>query len=150
MPKIIIILQFFICLVKIYSTGRLNAKYKMIRIFSSKFLKISVFPSQTKCEIARSIWTSSSVCHSKFTAQEIADRKRKDDEMRWTKFYQYPNMKYHAIVTRLKIYPTLATLFMTPVALIMEAQQMIPANSYISCLTCGKNRLSLRYWFPCY
>lgn len=136
----------FICLVKIYSTGRLKAKQKMIRIFSLKFLKISVLPSQPKCEIARSIWTSSSVSYSKFTAQEIADRKRKDDEMRWTKFYQYPNMKYHAIVTRMKIYPTLATLFMTPVALVMEAQQMIPANTYISCMVCGKNRFSSCYW----
>lgn len=121
------------------STGHLNAKQKMIRIFSCKFLKVSVFPSQTRCKIVRNIWTSSSVCYSKFTAQEIADRKRKDDEMRWTKFYQYPNMKYHAIVTRMKIYPTLATLFMTPVALIMEVQQMIPPNSYVACLACGKN-----------
>lgn len=126
------------CLVKIYSTGHLDTKQKMIRIFKSQLLKVSVFP-QTKCDIVRNIWTSSRIHYSKFTAQEIADRKRKDEEMRWTKFYHYPNMKYHAIVTRLKIYPTLATLFFTPTSLILEAQQIIPPNTFLACLGCGKN-----------
>lgn len=120
----------------------------MIRLFSSKFLKISPFPLQTKCEIVRNIWTSASVCHSKFTAQEIADRKRKDSEMRWSKLYHDPKMKYHAIITRLKIYPTIATFFFTPVSLLMEAQQIIPQNTYFACLACGKGRLCPYERFP--
>lgn len=112
----------------------------MIRIFGSQFLKISVFPP-AKCEIIRNLWTNSCIRYSRFTAQEIADRKRQDEEMRWTKFYQYPNMKYHAIVTRLKIYPALATIFLTPASLILEANHMIPPNTFIACLSCGEKML---------
>lgn len=112
----------------------------MIRIFGAQILKISVFP-KTKCEIHRNIWTSSCIRYSKFTAQEVADKKRQDKEMRWKKFYHYPNMKYHAIITRLKIYPALATVFFTPVCLLLEAQQIIPSFTFLSCLTCGENSL---------
>lgn len=110
----------------------------MIRVFSLRFLKISAIP-KTKCEIVRNIWTSSCVRYSRFTAQEVADRKRQDEEMRWRKFYHYPYMKYHAIVTRLKIYPALATLFLTPGALVLEMQQLIPPASYVACFVCGKD-----------
>lgn len=109
----------------------------MIRIFGSQLRKISAIP-KTKCEIVRNIWTSSCIRYSKFTAQEVADRKRQDEEMRWTKFYHYPNMKYHAIVTRLKIYPALATLFLTPASLVLEIQQYIPPLTFIACFACGK------------
>lgn len=119
---------------------------KMIRIFSSQFLKISVIP-KIKCELIRNISTSSCIRYSKFTAQEIADRKRQDNEMRWTKLYHYTNIKYHAIVTRLKIYPALATLFLTPASILLEAQQIIPASSFLACLACGKNPYTIYHIF---
>lgn len=110
----------------------------MICTFGIQMLKIGVFATK-RCEIVRSIWSSSYIRYSKFTAQEIADRKRKDEEMRWTKLYHYSNMKYHAIVTRLKIYPPLTTLFATPICIAMESYQMIPPFTFIAGLACGKN-----------
>lgn len=123
----------------------------MIRIFGTQFLKIGVLPNK-RCAIIRNICASSCTRYSKYSAQEIAERKQKDDEMRWTKFYHFSNMKYHAIVTRLKIYPPLSALFLTPVCLVMESQGMIPPYTFIACLGCGKNSIhsfeKLRFLFP--
>lgn len=114
----------------------------MIRIFTVRFPKLIQFPNY-EYKTARKIYTSigTSVQQKKPTLEEITERKRKDErdkEMRWTKFYQFTDMKYHSIVTRLKIYSFLSTVVLTPVAYIVEIAHLIPEFTFVPCLAFGE------------
>lgn len=117
----------------------------MISNVKVSILKINYFPHST-FEIARNICVNSCVKYAelgpKSKAKEIAEKKQKDlDESnkRWTKLYHFTNMKYHAIVTRLKIYPLITTIVATPVTYALEIAHILPTSVYIPCLAFGKS-----------
>lgn len=111
----------------------------MIRIAAAQIFKID---SQSKYTIlsVRKICVNSSVQWNRSRAEELAEKKRKDlemQEMRWTKLYHFKDMKYHSIATRLKIYPYLATIFLSPLAYLVELTQQFPEFSAMPCFTIG-------------
>lgn len=118
----------------------------MIYIFRTQFSKINQFSSQ-RCELVRrNLCTSFCVQQKLSKFEEIAERKRRDEQdkaMRWTKLYHFTDMKYHAIMTRLKIYPLLATILGTPVACVIEKVQIIPEFTFVPVLACGKLKYSI-------
>lgn len=116
---------------------------KMIRAFGMQFSKVNQLTGH-RFEIVRKISTNGYVQLNKSKAEELRERKLKDErdkEMRWTKFYHFTDMKYHAIVTRLKVYPLLTTIIGTPIAYVMETTQFIEDISFIPCLAFGKRMI---------
>lgn len=112
----------------------------MIRAFGMQFSKVNQLTSQ-RIDIVRKIYTNSSVQLNKSKAEELREKKLKDErdkEKRWTKFYHFNDMKYHAIVTRLKIYPLLTSIIGTPIAYVMEVSQFMENISFVPCLVFGK------------
>lgn len=111
----------------------------MIRIAGAQFFKINS-PSKYTFLSVREICVNSSVQWNRSRAEELAEKKRKDlemQEMRWTKLYYFKYMKYHSIVTRLKIYPYLSTIILSPLAYLVELSQQFPQFSAMPCLTIG-------------
>lgn len=122
----------------------------MIRVLGAQFFKVNRFSNElsnkilinshqtdSNVEFVRKL--STSLCTQfKSKAEEIAERKRKDQEIRWTKLYHFKNMKYHSILTRLKIYPMLTGLIGTPIAFGIEMSQVIPEFTYVPCLVISK------------
>lgn len=110
----------------------------MIRIAGAQFFRIN---SQSKYKLCvRKICVKCSVQWNQSRAEELAEKKQKDlkmQEMRWTKLYHFKDMKYHSIVTRLKIYPYLATVILSPLAYLVELSQQFPEFSAVPCLTIG-------------
>lgn len=122
-------------------------KNRMIRIFGAQFSKVNNFSNQ-RYETVRKICTSLCVQQRKSKAEEIAERKRKDDrdkEMRWTKLYHFTDMKYHSIVTRLKIYPLITTIIGTPAAYAIEAAQIFAEFTWIPTLVFGELTVHSHY-----
>lgn len=122
----------------------------MIRVLGAQFSKINRFSNELSNKIlinshqtdlnvdfVRKLSTSSCT-QFKSKAEEIAERKRKDQEIRWTKLYHFKNMKYHSILTRLKIYPLLTGVIGTPISFGIEMSQVIPEFTYIPCLVISK------------
>lgn len=93
--------------------------------------------SNQRFKLVRKICISSCVAHKKPTAAEVAERKQRDEEMRWTTFYHFTNMKYHSIVTRLKIYPLITTVVASPVAFLLKQLEVI--DDFLPCLVIGMN-----------
>lgn len=112
----------------------------MFRIVANQFFKINL---STNCTVksVRTICVNSCIQLNKATAQEIAERKHQDAENRWSKFYSFKDMKYHAIVTRLKIYPLVSTIFLTPLAYVFEIFNFIPEFSFVPSLAFGKTKI---------
>lgn len=112
----------------------------MIRAFGLQIFKVNQLSSQ-RFEIVRKICTNGCVQLNKSKAEELREKKLKDErdkEMRWTKLYHFTDMKYHAIVTRLKIYPLFTTIIGTPVAYMIEVSQLIEHFSFVPCLAFGE------------
>lgn len=125
----------------------------MISILRESISKIRFLPN-SKFEIARNICGSSCVRYaksgSKSKAEQIAEKKQKEMEesnKRLSKLYHFTNMKYHAIVTRLKIYPLITTVFATPITYALEMAQILPGSAYIPCLAFGKFQRELKLKF---
>ena len=111
----------------------------MIRIAGAQIFKINSQSKYTFLSV-RKICANSSVQWNRSRAEELEEKKRKDLEMQriqWTKLYHFKDMKYHSIVTRLKIYPYLATIILSPLAYLVELSQQFPEFSAMPCLTIG-------------
>lgn len=106
----------------------------MFRI-GAQLLKVHLFQ---KLECMRPISVPSCMHLNKSKADELAEKKRLDQEMRWTKLYHFRDIKYHAIVTRLKVYPFLSTVILTPIAFVVDVAQTFADFSYIPCVVVGK------------
>lgn len=117
----------------------------MIRTAGVQFFKINSHSNFTFQNV-RKICVNSCVQLNRSKAEEVADKKRKElDEKnkRWTKLYHFKDMKYHSIVTRLKIYPYLTTIFVSPIAYLVELTQQFPEFSATPCLVIGNYCLKL-------
>lgn len=112
-----------------------KVKTNMLRIVGAQLLKVNLLQ---KLEYVRPISVQSCMRSNKSKVDELAEKKRIDQEMRWTKLYHFRDMKYHAIVTRLKIYPFLSTVLLTPIAFLVEAAKLIDDFSSFPCLVVGK------------
>lgn len=121
----------------------------MLRVFGVQLFKIHrlsdqlsdilIKSTQTQTNFVRNI-SSNLICHKQYKskAEEIAERKRKDQERRWTKLYHFTNMKYHSIITRLKIYPFFTGLIGTPIAYGIEMSHTIPEFTFLPFLAISK------------
>lgn len=107
----------------------------MFRTIGAQLFKVNFLQ---KLECMRPISVPSCMLLKKSKADEIAEQKQRDQEMRWTKLYHFRDMKYHAVVTRLKIYPFLSTVIFTPIAYFVDAAQLHADFSYIPCFVVGK------------
>ncbi|XP_055300369.1 transmembrane protein 186 [Sitodiplosis mosellana] len=108
----------------------------MIRIAGAQLYKINSHPNHTFHSV-RTVCVNSYVQLNRSKAEELAEKKRKDKDMRWTKLYYFKDIKYHAIVTRLKIYPYLSTVLLTPITYLVELSQHFPDFSATPCLMIG-------------
>lgn len=96
------------------------------------------FNSNYIFQSVRKICVNSCLQVNKSKAEELAEKKRKDQEIRWTKLYHFTDIKYHSIVTRLKIYPYISTVILTPIAYLFEFSQKYPEFTAEPCLIIGK------------
>lgn len=117
----------------------------MFRIAGAQIYRIN---SHSNCtfQSVRRICVNYGLQLNKLRAEQLKEKKRveqeaiqREKEMRWTKLYQFTDMKYHSIVTRLKIYPYLSTVILSPFAYIVEWSQQIPEFSALPCLVTGNN-----------
>lgn len=115
----------------------------MIRLAGAQIYKISFHSTHTLQNVRR-ICVNSCVQWNKSRAEELAEKKRKEQierDRRWTKLYHFTDIKYHAIVTRLKIYPYIATGLLSPCAYLVELSQVYPEFYAAPCLIVGKFRM---------
>lgn len=108
----------------------------MIRIAGVQIYKN--FNSNYTFQSVRKICVNSCVQEKRSKAEELAEKKRKDLEMGWTKLYYFKDIKYHAIVTRLKIYPYISTVVLSPIAYLFELSKIFPEFTAEPCLFMGK------------
>lgn len=101
----------------------------MFRILGVHLLKSNQF-SRESCGVVHKLSTSACTRY-KSTPEEIAELKQRDQETRWAKLYHFTNMKYHSIVTRLKIYPMIMGVIGTPIAYLVEVCQIFPEFTYV-------------------
>lgn len=130
----------------------------MIRILASKFSSLNCSQSYFTFQRVYKISTNASVHYSKLKPEEIAEKKRKEVSSKSTKLYHFVHMKYHSIVTRLKIYPLFSTIFLAPISYFIQYNQLIPEVQMMPVLSIGRsfftlkslalfNRSSLRFSF---
>ncbi|XP_031624523.1 uncharacterized protein LOC116341541 [Contarinia nasturtii] len=108
----------------------------MFRFVGARYLKLNL-PSTQKFECVRKIYVNSCVQLNKSKAEELAERKRRDEEFRWTRLYVFNDMKWYSIVTKLKLYSYVSTLVLTPVAYLIQLSEKIPDVSAVPCLAIG-------------
>lgn len=111
----------------------------MIRFAGVHILAKNNVSSTRALEIGRKICANSCVQNNKSKAKEMAEKKRKDEEMRWTKLFHFNDLKYLAIITKLKIYPFFSTVLLTPVAHILQVSGIYPDLTAIPFAVIGEN-----------
>lgn len=125
-----------------FSPADKKKKNTMIRISGAHIFNMNL-PLTRTC--VRRICVNSSLQLNKSKSEALEERKRRDQEIKWTRLYQFNDMKYHAIVTRLKIYPFFSTVILTPLAYALKVSDLFPEISAIPCLVIGT--FLIRTWF---
>lgn len=105
----------------------------MIRRNISTILQKFNNVSNQKVSLIRCVSGSTTLC------DERAELVKKQKEEQWNRIYIFDDMKYLAIVTRLKLYPALLTILGVPTAYFIQVIDGIPAFSVVPGIFVGKD-----------
>lgn len=108
----------------------------MIRIASKISNGINILPKQ-KLTPFRSISVSSCLCANRFTHE----KKGNEPKIRWSKLYHFTDIQYLSIVTKLKIYPAVATAIGTPVVIGILATGVLEEFTALPLFAIGEKNL---------